>query len=87
MRTTEDRLNYVRTHLEEIYYNYLTPGELDDRGRQIFKNLWRLDESDRKTIILYAELRSSRMVGEVLGVSHQTVLNRVREIKKKLKGL
>lgn len=39
---------------------------------------------DRTIIILYAETQSLRKVGELLGVSHQTIKNEIKRIRQKV---
>lgn len=77
-------MNYVRENYYQIEYEYLNPGSLSDDERRIFKNFFRLSDEERKMMILYAELKSLRMVGEVLNMSRQTALNRIKEIRRKL---
>lgn len=44
----------------------------------------KLDEVDRRIILMYAELASLRKLGRELGVSSSTALSRIREIREKI---
>lgn len=44
----------------------------------------KLDEVDRRIILLYTELGSLRKLGKELGVSASTVLTRIREIRNRI---
>ena len=44
----------------------------------------KLDEVDRRIILMYAELGSLRKLGRELGVSSSTALSRIREIREKI---
>lgn len=58
--------------------------EIDDRLLRIYNRWDALNKADKTIIILYAELKSYRDVGELLGVSHTTVARFIKEIRKKL---
>lgn len=47
----------------------------------------RLDEADRKIIILYAEVASYRKLGKLLGVSHFTIEKTIQGIKKQIMNI
>ena len=53
----------------------------EERVRATKKAVAALGVVDRTIIILYAETQSLRKVGEMLGVSHQTIKNEVKRIR------
>lgn len=90
--TTSDsrnwNLNRMKINLEELLEDYEldfgTFTELDDRLLGIEDKLTALKAPERIILILYAELKSYRKVGKILGFSHSTVMKHIKEIKEKL---
>lgn len=80
--------NRMKINLEELLKDYdLDFGvftELDDRLLEIEDKLTALKAPERIILILYAELKSYRKVGKVLGFSHSTVMKHIKEIREKL---
>lgn len=58
----------------------------EDEKINLLKNIIykKLDEVDRRIILMYAELGSLRKLGRELGVSSSTALSRIREIREKI---
>ena len=58
----------------------------EDEKINLLKNIiyYKLDEVDRRIILMYAELGSLRKLGRELGVSSSTALSRIREIRDKI---
>ena len=90
--TTSDSRNWnqnrMKINLEELLEDYeLDFGaftDLDDRLLGIEDKLTALKAPERIILILYAELKSYRKVGKVLGFSHSTVMKHIKEIREKL---
>lgn len=90
--TTSDSRNWNRNqmkiNLEELLLDYdLDFGmftDLDDRLLEIEDKLYALKAPERIILILYAEYKSYRKVGKILGFSHSTVMKHLKEIKEKL---
>lgn len=56
----------------------------DDREAAFKRALSLLPQVDRIIIILYAECRSCRQLGRILGVSHTTAMSEVHRIRKEI---
>lgn len=78
----------MKINLEELLLDYdLDFGiftDLDDRLLEIEDKLYALKAPERIILILYAEYKSYRKVGKILGFSHSTVMKHLKEIKEKL---
>lgn len=57
-----------------------------DRLKYTKEALWKLSETDRLLICLYAEIQSLRKLGELLGVSRTTAYLQIKQIKEKIKN-
>lgn len=69
-----------------IEYNFEidTFTEMDDRLLSIYPKWEALNRADKTIIILYAEYRSYREVGKILGISHTTIQRFIKQIRKRL---
>lgn len=69
-----------------IEYNFEidTFTEMDDRLLAIYPKWEALNRSDKTVIILYAEYRSYREVGKILGISHTTIQKFIKQIRERL---
>ena len=59
--------------------------EESDKVRLVKEALWKLSDTDRLLILLYAEIQSLRKLGEMLGVSRTTAYLQIKIIKEKIK--
>lgn len=66
----------------EIDYSMFT--EMDDRLLSIYPKWEALNRADKTIIILYAEYRSYREVGKILGISHTTIARTITNIRNKI---
>lgn len=67
------------------YAGVLEPSESDDDRTLCIKGtVSRLPEVDRMLLYLYAECRSYRTLGELLGVSHSTMRKEIQRIRKEI---
>lgn len=66
----------------EIDYNMFT--NMDDRLLSIYPKWLELNKADKTVIILYAEYRSYREVGRILGISHTTIQRFIKQIRERL---
>ena len=69
-----------------IEYNFEidTFTEMDDRLLAIYPKWEALNRADKTIIILYAEYRSYREVGKILGISHTTIQRFIKQIRERL---
>lgn len=68
----------------EIDYSMFT--NMDDRLLSIYPKWLELNKADKTVIILYAEYRSYREVGRILGISHTTIARCISNIRNKICG-
>lgn len=54
-------------------------------GSEMLRVLNSFDDADRRLLILYSELQSTRKVGAYIGVSHTKVNYILRDLRKKFK--
>lgn len=73
--------NLYKTVKDDYAYNPDVMSEDAPRVAAVKKAVANLGIVDRTIIILYAETQSLRKVGEMLGVSHQTIKNEVKRIR------
>lgn len=66
----------------EIDYDMFT--NTDDRLLSIYPKWLELNKADKTVIILYAEYRSYREVGRILGISHTTIQRFIKQIRERL---
>lgn len=66
----------------EIDYSMFT--NTDDRLLAIYPKWEALNRADKTIIILYAEYRSYREVGKILGISHTTIARCIKQIRERL---
>lgn len=66
----------------EIDYDMFT--NTDDRLLSIYPKWLELNKADKTVIILYAEYRSYREVGKILGISHTTIQRFIKQIRERL---
>lgn len=66
----------------EIDYSMFT--NMDDRLLSIYPKWIELNKADKTVIILYAEYRSYREVGRILGISHTTIQRFIKQIRERL---
>lgn len=66
----------------EIDYSMFT--NMDDRLLSIYPKWFELNKADKTVIILYAEYRSYREVGRILGISHTTIQRFIKQIRERL---
>lgn len=66
----------------ELDYSMFT--NMDDRLLSIYPKWLKLNKADRTVIILYAEYRSYREVGKILGISHTTIQRFIKQIRERL---
>jgi TyrR family helix-turn-helix protein len=57
---------------------------MDDRLLSIYPKWEALNRADKTIIILYAEYRSYREVGKILGISHTTIARFIKQIRERL---
>lgn len=69
-----------------IEYNFEidTFTEMDDRLLAIYPKWEALNRAYKTIIILYAEYRSYREVGKILGISHTTIQRFIKQIRERL---
>ena len=75
--------------IEEILEDYKPDNTIwsnEDERVNAIKNViyTKLDEVDRRIIILYAELGSLRKLGKELGISASSAYLKIKDIKKKI---
>lgn len=66
----------------ELDYSMFT--NMDDRLLSIYPKWLKLNKADKTVIILYAEYRSYREVGKILGISHTTIARFIKQIRERL---
>ena len=66
----------------ELDYSMFT--NMDDRLLSIYPKWLELNKADKTIIILYAEYRSYREVGKILGISHTTIQRFIKQIRERL---
>lgn len=66
----------------ELDYSMFT--NMDDRLLSIYPKWLKLNKADRTVIILYAEYKSYREVGKILGISHTTIQRFIKQIRERL---
>lgn len=82
MRDTDDPVEVYR-EIRGEYAGVLEPSESDDdRMLGIKRAVSRLPVVDRMLLLLYAECRSYRRLGEMIGVSHSTMRKEIQRIRK-----
>ena len=70
--------------LTEYELDYTMFTNMDDRLLSIYPKWLKLNKADRTVIILYAEYRSYREVGKILGISHTTIQRFIKQIRERL---
>ena len=70
--------------LTEYELDYTMFTNMDDRLLSIYPKWLKLNKADRTVIILYAEYRSYREVGKILGISHTTIARFIKQIRERL---
>lgn len=70
--------------LTEYELDYTMFTNMDDRLLSIYPKWLKLSKADRTVIILYAEYRSYREVGKILGISHTTIQRFIKQIRERL---
>lgn len=66
----------------ELDYSMFT--NMDDRLLSVYPKWLKLNKADKTVIILYAEYRSYREVGKILGISHTTIQRFIKQIRERL---
>ena len=66
----------------ELDYSMFT--NMDDRLLSVYPKWLKLSKADKTVIILYAEYRSYREVGKILGISHTTIQRFIKQIRERL---
>ena len=75
----------VYRKIRREYSGVLEPsGSDDDRMLSIKGAVSRLPAVDRMLLLLYAECRSYRKLGDMLGVSHSTMRKEIQRIRKEI---
>lgn len=59
----------------------------DDYTLKLKQALNKIEETDKRILLLYAEYQSLRKVAKILNVSPSTVCNKVNEIRDKIKKI
>lgn len=77
----------LRQILMDYEFNDDIMCEDDDKVRQAKQALSIIPEADRILFCLYMELGASRKVGQILGVSHSTILKEINRIRQEIKHL
>ena len=67
--------------LTEYELDYTMFTNMDDRLLSIYPKWLKLSKADKTVIILYAEYRSYREVGKILGISHTTIQRFIKQIR------
>lgn len=75
----------LRAIMDEYKYNPDVMNGEDERVSQIKRALGKIDMPDQIIFCLYMDLGASRKVGQVLGVSHSTILKEINRIKKEIR--
>ena len=75
----------LRAILAEYAYNPDVMNDEEDKVNSVKKALSQIPEADRIIFCLYLDLGASRKVGELLGVSHSTILKEINRIKNKIR--
>lgn len=70
--------------LTEYELDYTMFTNMDDRLLSIYPKWLKLSKADKTVIILYAEYRSYREVGKILGISHTTIQRFIKQIRERL---
>lgn len=70
--------------LTEYELDYTMFTNMDDRLLSIYPKWLKLSKADKTVIILYAEYRSYREVGKILGISHTTIQRFIKQIRDRL---
>lgn len=70
--------------LTEYELDYTMFTNMDDRLLSIYPKWLNLSKADKTVIILYAEYRSYREVGKILGISHTTIQRFIKQIRERL---
>ena len=70
--------------LTEYELDYTMFTNMDDRLLSIYPKWLKLNKADKTVIILYAEYRSYREVGKILGISHTTIARFIKQIRERL---
>ena len=70
--------------LTEYELDYTMFTNMDDRLLSIYPKWLELNKADKTIIILYAEYRSYREVGKILGISHTTIARFIKQIRERL---
>ena len=70
--------------LTEYELDYTMFTNMDDRLLSIYPKWLKLNKADKTVIILYAEYRSYREVGKILGISHTTIQRFIKQIRERL---
>ena len=74
----------LRAIMSEYEYNEDIMCDDSQKVRVAKMALSKLPESDRIIYTLYLDRQSSRAVGQILGVSHSTVLKQLQRIKQEI---
>ena len=70
--------------LTEYEMDYSMFTNMNDRLLSIYPKWLKLNKADKTVIILYAEYRSYREVGKILGISHTTIARFIKQIRERL---
>jgi len=84
---TTKRLNRSKINVEELLKDYefdLDLLDVDDETLETFERWSKLNKAEQIVMCLYAEFRSYRDVGNLLGCSHTTAGKYINQIRKKL---
>lgn len=82
---TKEEVWMIRKNIKKIEEEYKPKEELfceNVETNEILKKVWSLEESDRRVLILYAEIKSHRKVAEILQVSEFSIRKKLKQIKK-----
>lgn len=86
MRSNLHDIGECREILRRAWREYMAQSdEDDDRSLAIKEALRTLPPDEQALFILYTEVESYRTLAKLFGVSRTTILNKVADIKKKIK--
>lgn len=74
----------IKELLEDYTLDFSMFSNIDDRLLEIEDKWLSLEKSEKILIILYAEYKSYRKVGDILGMSHTTVARFINDVRSKL---
>ena len=87
---TKTKIKVEEIDIDDVIAEYAEDDDVFNEEKPITKHLKyiifnKLDEVDRRVILLYAELQSLRKLGKILGVSASSAYIKIRQIKDKIK--